>query len=63
MGLKSLFAKRYKYEETNVNASYNPIEVIYYNDSVSIIEKCCRCCTNSEPASEYDKKCSYIEAS
>lgn len=61
MGLKSLFAKRYKYEETNVNVSYNPIEVIYYNDAVSIIEKCCRCCTNSEPAEEYDKKCSYIE--
>lgn len=61
MGLRSLFTKRYKYEETNVNASYNPIEAIYYNDAVSIVEQCCRCCTNSTPAEKYEDKCTYIE--
>lgn len=59
--LKNLFRKRRVYEENNINKSFNPVELVYYNDMLSIVERCCRCCTNSNPAKEYKDKCTYVE--
>lgn len=64
MSIMNLFKpkhQRMKYKEENVNQSFNKIEVVYYNDAVTIVEACCRCCTNSKSATNYQDKATYIE--
>ena len=53
--------KRQRMKEENVSQSFNQIEVVYYNDAITLIETCCRCCTNSNPATKFQDKCEYIE--
>ena len=54
MNLKNIFQKKKKIEP--VTTSTSDVEVVFYNDAVTLVERCCRCCTNSTPAKEYDKK-------
>lgn len=53
--------KRQRMKEENVSQSFNQIEVIFYNDAVTLVEACCRCCTNSKPATNYQDKTTYVE--
>lgn len=58
MNFKNIFQKKKKIEP--VTTSTSDVEVVFYNDAVTLVERCCRCCTNSTPAKEYDKKIEYI---
>lgn len=59
MNLKKLFGKKEHVQETALTSA-NPVDVVFYNDAVTVVEACCRCCTGSTPAAEYDKKTKYI---
>lgn len=59
--IRNIFgSKRQRVNEENVYHSFNQIEVVYYNDAVTLVEACCRCCTNSNPATKYMDKTEYI---
>lgn len=61
MGLREIFkpkAKEYEYSVTGIN--YSDIASIFYNDAITIVDKCCRCCTNSKPATSTENAAIYI---
>lgn len=59
MNLQNLFQRKQKVESAPLSTSN--VEVVFFNDAVPIIEKCCRCCVNSKSSDDYDTQIEYIQ--
>lgn len=46
--------------DVNINTRVD-IAPVFYNDAITIVDKCCRCCTNSKPPTSTGKSIEYIE--